>query len=554
MTRSLSAPVGIALAALALLAPTLAETAAAQTLETGAGTVRLLPLGARNGVFVLDGDSGTLYAGPRLVAIDPDGTVRFPGGLDAFDPATSIDPRVFALDAKGDTVWAGLGFSDVSIDAEEPPPTAAGFAVSTDRGRSFRYRFPALDEFADTLVTYGVSTLRAAPVTVPQFAPPFDIAIARGDTVYAATLSGGLRRTTNGGASWRRIVLPPDSLVSLDPRETYRFPYDPSGQIPQAGGANLGLNFAPLSVLYDEAGTLWVGTLNGLNRSFRVPGAADPGWVRYLDSPFTNSAGGAQGPVGNQVVALEARPNASGRDDVWAACVPSGVAGSTEDEESGVVVWRGDDADGFALFEVVLLGVEVSDLAFDAERAYAASPDGLYVSADDGASWRVVTTFPAADGRLLPVNPNASVLAVAVAATGLYVGTGDGLLRSGDGGQTWELLRASNEPGADTAGDGTGAAVPDVDVYAYPNPFTPGTDGALRVRFTLDAPGDVTVRVFDTAMNLVRTVEASGRPAGPNEVSWDGLTQGGLRVSNGAYIYVVRAGGRQLSGRVLVFE
>ena len=234
--------------------------------------------------------------------------------------------------------------------------------------------------------------------------------------------------------------------------------------------------------------------------------------------------------------------------------MPSGVAGSTEDEESGVVVWRGDDAEGFALFEAVLVGVQVSDFAFDDARVYAASPDGLYVSADDGASWRVITTFPAADGRLLPVNPNAGVFAVAVAATGLYVGTGDGLLRSADGGQTWELFRASNDPGADTSGDGTGAEVPDVDVYAYPNPFTPRTDGALRVRFDLEAPADVTLRVFDPAMTLVRTVEAPGRPAGPNEVSWDGLTDGGLRVSNGAYIYVVRAGGRQLSGRVLVFE
>ncbi|HEX8385333.1 MAG TPA: FlgD immunoglobulin-like domain containing protein [Rubricoccaceae bacterium] len=542
---------GLALLTLALSA---GAATAQTTVETGAGTVRVLPLGARNGVFVLDGGSGTLYAGPRLVAIRPDGQVDFPGGQDAFDPATSIDPRVFAVDARGDTVWVGLGFSDVSIDAEEPPSTAAGFAVSTDGGRTFRYRFPALDEFADTLVVYGASTLRAAPTTFPQNAPPVDIAIADGDTVYAATLLGGLRRTTNGGATWRRIVLPPDSLVVLDPGETYDFPYEP-GQNARADSTfpTQGLNFAPYSVLYDEAGTLWVGTLNGLNRSFRVPGQADPGWVRYLDSPFPSSAGGAQGPVGNLVYALETRPDAAGRDAVWAACWPSGVAGATEDEEFGVVVWRGDDADGFALFEAVLLGVQVYDLAFDADRAYAASPSGLYVSADDGASWRVVTTFPAADGRLLPVNPNVGVFSVAVAATGLYVGTGDGLLRSTDGGLTWELLRASNEPGADTSGDGTGADVPDVDVYAYPNPFSP-SDGALRVRFTLDGPADVTVRVFDPAMNLVRTVEAPGRPAGANEVSWDGLTDGGLRVSNGAYIYVVRAGGRQLSGRVLVFE
>ncbi len=540
-----------AAAALLCLVPGLA----AQTVETGEGTVRLLPLGARNGVFVLDGGTDTLYAGPRLVAIGPDGAVSFPGRQDAFDPATSLDPRVFSVDARGRAVWAGLGFSDTGVDADEPPSTAAGFAVSQDGGQTFVYRFPALDEFADTLVTYGVSTLRAAPTTVPQNAPPVDIAIADGDTVYAATLLGGLRRTVNGGRTWTRVVLPPDSLVVLDPRETYDFPYEP-GQVAigDTVQSTQALNFAPYSVLYDEAGTLWVGTLSGLNRSFRVPGQADPAWVRYLDSPFRNADGSAVGPVGNVVYALESRPDAAGRDNVWAACWPSGVAGSTEDEEFGVVVWRGDDADGFARFETTLLGVQVYDLAFDAAQAYAASDAGLYISADDGASWRVVNTFPAADGRLLPVRINAGVFAVATTPAGLFVGTGDGLLRSGDGGRTWELFRASNEPGADTAIGGTAVAVPDVEVYAYPNPFTPGTDGSLRVRFTLDAPESVTVRVFDTAMNLVRTVEAPGRPAGPNEVSWDGLTDDGLRVSNGAYVYVVRAGGRQLSGRVLVFN
>ena len=529
-----------ALLVLAIAAPARAQTG---TVETGEGTVRQLPLGALNEARVIDGGSGTLYAGPRLVAVDPDGTVRFPGEGDVFDPRTSIDPRVFAIDARGAAVWVGLGFLDAAVDAESPPRAAAGFAVSSDGGRTFAYRFPSLDEFADTLVTYGANRLRAVPTTAPQFAAPLDLAIADGDTVYAATEAGGLRRTTDRGVTWRRIVLPPDSLVSLDPRETYDFTYDPAEFL----FGDTGLNQAPFAVLYDEAGTLWAGTQSGLNRSVRVPGEADLGWVRYLRSPFISPDGTLQGPIGNAVVAIEARPDATGRDDVWAAVAPSGLAGDTEDEERGVVVWRGDDADGFARFEAVLVGVAVTDLAFDSQQAYAASTDGLYISADDGASWRVVTQFPAADGRPLPVRVGTPVRSVAVAATGLYAGTDDGLLRSTDGGRTWELFRVSAEPGA--GGDPTTA-----EVYAYPNPYTPRTDGALRVRFTLATPGDATLRVFDTAMNAVRTVEAAGRPAGANEVSWDGLSDDGLRVANGAYVYVVRAGGRQLSGRVLVFN
>ncbi len=541
-------------AALALLLAVPAA-GAQTTLDTGRGPVRLLPLGARNGVSVLDGGTGTLYAGPRLVAISPSGVVTFPGAQDAFDPAISTAPRAFSIDARGPLVWVGLGFNDAAIGADDPPETAAGFAVSTDGGATFGYRFAATDESADTLVSYGRSTLRAVPSTVPQFAAPLDLAIAAGDTVYAALRTGGLRRTTDGGRSWRRIVLPPDSLVTLDPRRSYDFVYDPAESLFNDGGA--GLNQTPFSTLSDEAGTLWVGTASGLNRSFRVPGEADPGWVRYLDSPFRNRDGTSIGPVGNLVYALESRPG-PGRDAVWAACWPSSQPGQAESEQFGLVVWRGDDAEGVARFEPVLLGVQVFDLAFDAPgtggNAYAAAGSaGLYVSANDGASWRAVATFPASDGRPLPLRAGATVLAVATTPAALYVGTSDGLLRSADGGQTFELLRASPEPGAVAPGDGTRIDTPDVEVYAYPNPFIP-KNGELRVRFTLAAAADATVRVFDTAMNLVRTLDAPGRAAGPNEVSWDGLSDDGLRVANGAYVYTVRAGGRQLSGRVLVLN
>ena len=79
-------------------------------------------------------------------------------------------------------------------------------------------------------------------------------------------------------------------------------------------------------------------------------------------------------------------------------------------------------------------------------------------------------------------------------------------------------------------------------------------NGALRVRLDLASSSDVTIRVFDVGMNLVRTIEAAGRPAGPNEVFWDGQSDDGLRVANGAYIYTVEAAGERFSGRILVIQ
>ena len=522
-----------------------AQTVETQTVETGEGVVRSLPAGALNGVAVLDADGGTLRAGPRLVEVAPGGAVSFPGAADVFDPQTAVDARAYAIDARGATVVVGLGFSDVTADADQPPATAAGFAVSRDGGRSYTYRFAPLDQSRDSTVTYGVSALRAFPATVPQGSAPLDLALTAGaDTVYSANLLAGLRRSTDGGATWTPVVTPPDSLLVLDPRETYGFVYTPDLRQPLGfvGGdpdrpvfPQAATNFVAYSVLVDEAGTVWAGMLGGLNRSVRLPGVADPAWLRYIDQPVGTSI------PGNLVYALEAQPR-PGRDHVWAACwVPEDGDG---EQEFGVSVWRGDDADGFAVFETVLLGVRVYDLAFDETRAYAASDDGLYVSGDDGASWRVVRAFRAADGRPLPLDGPAT-RAVATTPGAVWVGTPGGLLKSTDGARTWELFRASVAPAADERA---------VEVYAYPNPYNPRRDGRLRVRLDLEAPADVTVRIFDVGMNLVRTLEAAGRPAGANEVAWDGQSDGGLRVANGTYVYTVDAGGRRLSGRILVIQ
>lgn len=552
-----------ALLALALLAAATAAATSGQaqtTVETGSGTATLLPTGARNGVAVLDADGGTLRAGPILVEVSPSGTVTIPGRAAAFDPATAIDARVFALDARDGVVVAGLGFNDVTADADQPPATAAGFAVSTDGGQSYAYRFPPLDQSRDSTVAYGVSTLPAIPSTISQGAAPIDVALTAGaDTVYSANLLGGLRRSTDAGATWQRVVLPPDSLYVLDPRVEYDFLYNPDVRIPvgfidgdpdQPVFAQFSENYIALSVVVDEAGTVWAGTNGGLNRSVRVEGADDPAWIRYTDAVL----GGAL--PGNQVFALETRPVADGRDEVWAVCRNSGNPFTGDEEEAGVAVWRGDDEDGFAIFETVLLGVVAEDLAFDEERAYVAATDGLYISDDDGASWRVVRVFRDAAGRTLPVGPRAR--AVATTPGVLWVGVSSqslsggqdpstGLLRSTDGGRTWELFRADVRPRAE--GDG---ARP-VDVYAYPNPFNP-RNGDLRVRLDLASASDVTIRIYDVGMNLVRTLEAPGRPAGPNEVAWDGQSDRGLRVANGAYIYTVEAAGERFSGRILVIQ
>ena len=543
---------GLATCAFAGLALSTHSQAQTATVETGQGTFLRLPEGARNGVFILDSDAGRLYAGPQLILVEPDGRVVFAAADPAFDPLTAVDPRAVAIEAQGDDVWVALGFDDLAFDADDPPLTAAGFAVSEDAGRTWTPRFAPRDETRDTTVAFGVSTLRAVPIPDPQGAPTLDIAFTPGaDTVYVAAFAAGLRRSTDGGATFTRVVLPPDSLFALDPREAQTFDLAPQGTVlPTALAAGdtlvsqFGLNFYVQSLLLDEAGTLWAGTLLGLNRSVRLDDSDDLAWVRYADGPF----GG--GPSANNVIAIEAQPVAGARDPVWIAAAVSSDEFSAPEEEDGVVVWRGDDDEGRAVFEPVLLGVRVQDFAFGDGTVYAAAGrDGLLVSDDDGATWRAVQVFRDASGAALPLRPDAGAFAVEVVDGVLWAGTPDGLLRSDDGARSWSLFRASPAPGT------TGGSTPrEVEAYAYPNPYTPDTDGDLRVRFDLASPSDVTVRLFDVGMNAVRQLDAPARPAGANEVLWDGRADDGSRVANGAYVYVVDADGRQLSGTIVVFN
>lgn len=68
----------------------------------------------------------------------------------------------------------------------------------------------------------------------------------------------------------------------------------------------------------------------------------------------------------------------------------------------------------------------------------------------------------------------------------------------------------------------------------YPNPFNPRTS----VRFTLAERGHVTVRIYNVAGELVRTLVDDVLPAGElHTAEWDGRSDGGESVSSGVYFY-----------------
>jgi len=520
---------------------------AAQPVFSGGVALDALPLGARNGVSNLHAEGGRLYAGPHLVVTDDGETFTFFDD-EALDPAVNGRPSIFSIDVEGDVIWVGLGFRDednLGPDGQ-PVQAAAGFAFSTDGGQTWAYRFPPLDDPGATTVQYGVSTLEALPVIVPQQSPPYDIDYdpATGD-VWTAGFASGLRRSGDDGQTWERIVLPPDTLDRLDPQTPYDFLYSPITQGVQQNG------FLGFSVLVDEAGTVWAGTAAGVARSDSSdldPATGDRAWRRFaLDGTDASL-------TGDFVVSIEEQPfgDEDARNPVWIIGWPSDTGGVV-----GLVEWIGDDEDGNPIFEPRLIPARrIYDVAFDgADRVYVAGEEGLYVSEDGGTTWQLQRTFLSPDGEVLPLNPEAGTFAVAVTDAGtddatLWVGAGDGLLKSEDGGRTWRVFRVNVPTNPASPTD----EVPEVEAYAYPNPYTPGADGVCRIRFDLSGGGTTArLRIFDFGMRLVREAEAPVRD-GPNEVFWDGLTDLGTRVANGPYFYIVEAGGETFSGKILVLE
>lgn len=74
----------------------------------------------------------------------------------------------------------------------------------------------------------------------------------------------------------------------------------------------------------------------------------------------------------------------------------------------------------------------------------------------------------------------------------------------------------------------------------YPNPFNPKTE----IRFALGVKGPVTVKIYNVAGRVVRTLANNEVfEAGQNSLTWNGVDQSGASVASGLYIAKVDANG-----------
>ena len=502
---------------------------------------------------ILDNSVTNLYLSESALWVGPYLNVTSDGGATwqaaQIDSLRGLTNSAYSLDIEQSVLWAGLGHQYSQINSSGQRETinqVRGLVRSIDGGTNWTYvsHLPPndndpnttglLDFPGDTLLAYGNRMLRTLAITVSAQSPPWDLDYdARTQTLWVAGQLAGIRKSTDDGFSWQRVVLPPDTSRYIAPELDYQFPF-----MVQPVGIPLdqfhGLNFQAFAVLVDESGSVWAGTAGGLNRS------DDQGerWHHYTTE---------DGLTGDWVISIEEQPQVGQAPAIWATTWP----GAGEGQNHGIVVTR----DGGSTFTQALHGERCYDFAFNGATVYVACDNALYRSFDNGLTFIAIRDFRDRDDLARTIKPGFRVFSVEANANVVWVGTSDGLYQSTDQGNTWQIFRTLVPLSPEGLPPMIPAErVPEVDTYAYPNPFSPAEDRLVRIRYALDSPGQVTVRAFDFGMNFVRTIFRGDQSGGDQEVSWDGTDDRGVRLANGTYFYAVQTSSDTFWGKILILE
>ncbi|MCK6558098.1 carbohydrate binding domain-containing protein [bacterium] len=84
----------------------------------------------------------------------------------------------------------------------------------------------------------------------------------------------------------------------------------------------------------------------------------------------------------------------------------------------------------------------------------------------------------------------------------------------------------------------------------YPNPFNPET----RIVYALPQQAHVTLAIFNTLGQKVRTLVEANQPAGKHEIVWDGRNDHGQSLASGIYFYQLRTAEAKLTRRMVLMR
>jgi ligand-binding sensor domain-containing protein len=432
-----------------------------------------------------------------------------------FSTTETFDGKsVSAIAIRGNTIWAASEYSVRSDN--EWIETGGGLHYSLDRGVTWTSLPQPVDTGkVDTLI-YGRNKIPTLAVTVPQKNVTWDLTLTQ-NAVWTASWAGMLRKSTDQGKTWKRIVLPPDNLNHISPSDTLHFSMSPvdkffkDDSLYNKDTLHASLNHSVFSLFASDDSTLWVGTANGINKS------TDGGisWRKFNHQNQLN-------PIsGNFVVGITEQRWKSKRI-IWAATCNA----VDPDEKRGVSF----STNGGETWGTALLGDFAHNIAVRDSIVYVAADGGLYRSADFGQSWTRSGTV--ADPTNVQRLASSRMTGTAAKGDTVWVGGDDGLAYAIDSpsqpfGTSWKVFRTYIP--VQTSGR----------TYSYPLPFSPAAE-VVRIHFsTSEKTLPVTIRIFDFAMTPVKTLLRGAPRIGSVEHDeiWDGRDDLGRRVSNGVYFY-----------------
>jgi photosystem II stability/assembly factor-like uncharacterized protein len=426
------------------------------------------------------------------------------------------DLGIYAVALQSPTIWTSTGF-EKKVD-NDFVPTGSGLTYSLDNGLTWHHLPQPMDAPSDSFIQYGINHMKILPIIVPEQNVTYDISVRNG-TVWITSWAGGLRKTTDDGQTWQRIVLPPDNYNTVSLNDTLSFIIDPRQNV----------NFTPFSVLARSDSEIWVGTAGGINKS--TDGGVS--WTKFNHQNQDSSI------LGNWVIRIKEQL-VHGKRRIWTT---NWVA---EDPSEQYGVSYTDN--GGQSWHNLLQDVKASDFAFKDSIVYVATDEGVYRTDDDGRTWDRASRIVDSAGQQL--FSTSQLFSVGVQGSTVWVSGSDGVASTTDDashefGQTWEIKRAYVPVGSSST------------TYAYPNPFSPANE-VVRIHYgTGGKDSNVKIRIFDFGMNLVRMLlrQAFRTGAIEHDEIWDGRDDSGRRVSNGVYFYEVEVeNGSTGWGKVLVLQ
>lgn len=409
-------------------------------------------------------------------------------------------------------------------------PKGTGLKYTTDDGLTWNAIPQPVDHPDSSTVRYGINILNALPVTVAEQNITYDIAFTPG-TTWITSFAGGLRRSTDKGISWERVVIPPDNLSSINPDDTLNFCLSPIGGTFCSEG---NLNHRAFSVVAVDDSTVYVGTANGINKTTNANDPY-PGWIKFnhqnQDEPIS----------GNFITSLGYNLINS---TIWAS--------SWKAEDPAEFYAVSSSTNGGNTWKTFLYDERTHNFGFKNNEVFAATDNGVYRSINEGNSWilptAIIDTISDPTSKIY-LRTNTYYSIASQVSNILWLGSNDGLVKlvetslwSG----LWKIYFASQPLKSDN------------ETYCYPNPFNPRQEQLKIIFSTANQPANVTIRIFDFGMNYIRTViqnvQRQRGSDGPPEF-WDGTDDNGKMLPNGVYFYRVDINDKEpIFGKIIYLQ